>query len=76
MFPSHAATRNGMTVLKVCELYNLLRSTDAAAVEKHFLLPILSKGHYRVVTIVFSNLCFDFLFSLFLVYTVQIPHRP
>ena len=75
MLSPHAATGNGMTVLKVCKLYNLLRSANAAAVEKHLMVAVFSKGQNSVITIGLPDLLLDFLSPFFLVYPVQIPHH-
>lgn len=65
-----------MTVFQIGEPYNLLRSTNTAAVKEHLMITVFGKGQYGVVTIGFPDLIFYFLFSLFFVHPVQLLTAP
>lgn len=60
-----------MSIFQIGEPYNLFRSTNTAAVEKHIMVAVFGKGQYGEVTIGLPNLLFNSSFAFFLAYLVQ-----
>ena len=75
MLSSLASAGDSMPIFQIGEPYNLLRSTDAAAVKEHLMITVFGKGQYGVVTIVFPDLLFYFFVFAFLRSPGTIPHR-